>query len=46
LIYFDEFNYYADELRAFEEFWDATKMNFRLRGATKDLGGVLFQRVP
>ncbi len=44
LLYFDEFNHCADELRAFDEFVNATQMKFRLLGATRDLKCVLFRR--
>jgi len=43
-LYFDEFNHRADELRAFDEFLEATGWRFRLVGATRGLEGVLFQR--
>jgi hypothetical protein len=45
LLYFDEFNHRADELRAFSEFLDRTGMRFRLLAATRTLAGVLFERV-
>jgi hypothetical protein len=44
LIYFDEFNHRADELRAFDEFLEATEMRFEVVGATRGLAGVVFQR--
>jgi hypothetical protein len=44
LIYFDEFNHRADELRAFDEFIERTGMRFQLIGATRGLAGVAFQR--
>jgi len=44
LIYFDEFNHRADELRAFDEFLEATGIRFELIGATQGLAGVAFQR--
>jgi Macrocin-O-methyltransferase (TylF) len=44
MLYFDEFNYPAHELRAFEELCDTTGMRFRLIAATYDLAGALFER--
>ena len=43
-LYFDEFNYRADELRAFDEFLSATTMQFELVAATRDLTSVAFRR--
>jgi hypothetical protein len=45
LLYFDEFNHRADELRAFAEFLDETGMRFRVLGATREFAGVMFERV-
>jgi hypothetical protein len=45
LVYFDEFHNRADEMRAFEEFLETTEMKFRVRGATRGLCGVIFERV-
>jgi len=44
-LYFDEFMDRQHELKAFDEFLAATDMSFALRGATKKLGNVMFQRV-
>jgi hypothetical protein len=44
-VYFDEFMDRQHELKAFDEFLEATNMTFSLRGATKKLGNVMFQRV-
>jgi Methyltransferase domain len=44
MLYFDEFNYAAHELRAFEELCDTTGMVFQLLGVTSDLAGALFER--
>jgi hypothetical protein len=44
-VYFDEFMDRQHELKAFAEFLDETGMAFELRGATRKLGQVLFQRV-
>jgi hypothetical protein len=43
-LYFDEFNYRADELRAFDEFLRANTMQFELVAATRDLTSVAFRR--
>jgi O-methyltransferase len=43
-LYFDEFNYRADELRAFDEFLRASTMQFELVAATHDLTSVAFRR--
>lgn len=43
-LYFDEFNYRADELRAFDEFLRANTMKFELVAATHDLTSVAFRR--
>jgi Macrocin-O-methyltransferase (TylF) len=43
-LYFDEFNYRADELRAFDEFLRANTMKFELVAATRDLTSVAFRR--
>ena len=45
LLYFDEFIDRHHELRAFAEFLDETGMTFELRGATRRLVHVLFERV-
>lgn len=45
LLYFDDFNHRADEMRAFEEFLSTSSLRFRLVAATKDLGKVAFQCV-
>ena len=45
LVYFDEFNHRADELRAFDEFVSETGFRFRLVAATDDLVHVLFERL-
>lgn len=45
LLYFDEFNHRADEMRAFDEFLDRTQMEFELVGATPQLLAVCFRRV-
>jgi hypothetical protein len=44
LLYFDEFNHRADELRAFDEFLERTGMDFELVGATPQLTHVMFRR--
>jgi O-methyltransferase len=44
-ILFDEFNFRADELRAFDEFLTATQWTFRMVCATKDFVHVGFKRV-
>lgn len=43
-VYFDEFNVRRDELRAFDEFIEATGMTFRCVGASSHLNHVAFQR--
>ena len=43
-LYFDQFHHRADELRAFSEFLEERGMKFTLRGATRQLSSVLFQR--
>jgi O-methyltransferase len=43
-LYFDEFNYRADELRAFDEFLRANTMEFELVAATYDFTSVAFRR--
>jgi O-methyltransferase len=43
-LYFDEFNYRADELRAFDEFLRANEMKFELVAATRELTSVAFRR--
>ena len=45
LLYFDEFNHRADELRAFDEFLERTHMDFELVGATPALLAVCFRRM-
>jgi hypothetical protein len=45
LLYFDEFNHRADEMRAFDEFRERTQMEFELVGATPQLLAVCFRRV-
>lgn len=45
LLYFDEFNHRADELRAFDEFLDRTGMQFEFVGATPQLLGAMFRRI-
>jgi hypothetical protein len=44
LLYFDEFSYRADELRAFDEFLERTGMTFELVGATPLRLNVMFRR--
>jgi len=44
-LYFDEFSDRFHELRAFDEFLSATRMGFRIIGATKTLKNVAFQRI-
>ena len=44
-VYFDEFMDREHELRAFDDFLTASSMPFVVRGATKKLVHVLFQRV-
>lgn len=44
-VYFDEFSDRAHELRAFDEFLARSGKSFRLVGATKTLGQVLFRTV-
>ena len=43
-LYFDEFNYRADELRAFDEFLRANEMTFEMVAATRELTAVAFRR--
>ena len=42
ILYFDEFNHRADELRAFDEFLTDSGLTFELFGATADLAHVAF----
>jgi hypothetical protein len=44
-IYFDEFQHYGHELKAFDEFMKRTGMKFRVAGAVHTLAHVVFQRV-
>jgi Macrocin-O-methyltransferase (TylF) len=48
LLYFDEFNHRADELRAFDEFLERTGIECTLAAATRDYAHVGFrvERVP
>ena len=43
-LYFDEFNYRADELRAFDDFLRANPMTFEMVAATRELTSVAFRR--
>jgi O-methyltransferase len=45
VLYFDEFNHRADELRAFDEFLAETGLTFQLLAATPDLAHVAFVAV-
>jgi hypothetical protein len=43
ILYFDEFFDRTQELRAFDEFLDESKMRFRLVGATRSFTEVAFE---
>lgn len=44
-LYFDDFNYRNDELRAFDEFQKRTGMKFSVVGVSRPLSQVMFQRI-
>jgi hypothetical protein len=43
VLYFDELSDHEHELRAFSEFLDATHLQFRVLGASSELGAVAFE---